>query len=173
MAYLAKECLQLDPDARPTMSEVVQILSTIAPDKSRRRNISLNLFQVITMLLSSFMYFVLTSTENQLQRVHVASHSWDAIKEFYKCPVEELLVTACVISSSWEIGWLTSVYSMVFGLLYEVWASTATHSQEFLKNCHVLQYQMGSITCSIECYNMAFKTFLLQSFHFLWPFLKY
>lgn len=62
MAYLAKECLQLDPDARPTMSEVVQILSTIAPDKSRRRNISLNLFQVITMLLSSFMYFQLTST---------------------------------------------------------------------------------------------------------------
>lgn len=48
MAYLAKECLQLDPDARPTMSEVVQILSTIAPDKSRRRNISLNLFQIFS-----------------------------------------------------------------------------------------------------------------------------
>ncbi|KAJ4726065.1 putative Kinase [Melia azedarach] len=46
MAYLANECLQLDPDARPTMSEVVQILSTIAPDKSRRRNIPLNLFQM-------------------------------------------------------------------------------------------------------------------------------
>ncbi|KAK4849766.1 hypothetical protein QYF36_000618 [Acer negundo] len=46
IAYLAKECLLLDPDARPTMSEVVQILSTIAPDKSRRRNISVNLFQM-------------------------------------------------------------------------------------------------------------------------------
>ncbi|KAG8644609.1 hypothetical protein MANES_11G147400v8 [Manihot esculenta] len=45
MAYLAKECLLLDPDARPTMSEVVQILSTIAPDKSRRRNIPINFFQ--------------------------------------------------------------------------------------------------------------------------------
>ncbi|GLU11838.1 hypothetical protein SLE2022_285580 [Rubroshorea leprosula] len=43
MAYLAKECLLLDPDARPTMSEVVQILSTIAPDKSKRR-IPVNLF---------------------------------------------------------------------------------------------------------------------------------
>lgn len=46
MAYLAKECLLLDPDSRPTMSEVVQILSTIAPEKSHRRNISVNLFQV-------------------------------------------------------------------------------------------------------------------------------
>ncbi|KAJ8751346.1 hypothetical protein K2173_016537 [Erythroxylum novogranatense] len=46
MAYLAKECLLLDPDARPTMSEVVQILSTISPDKTRRRNIPVNLFQM-------------------------------------------------------------------------------------------------------------------------------
>nr|GMD18991.1 receptor-like serine/threonine-protein kinase NCRK isoform X1 [Ipomoea batatas] len=38
MAYLAKECLLLDPDSRPTMSEVVQILSTIAPEKSKRKN---------------------------------------------------------------------------------------------------------------------------------------
>ncbi|XP_028807985.1 receptor-like serine/threonine-protein kinase NCRK isoform X2 [Neltuma alba] len=46
MAYLAKECLLLDPDARPTMREVVQILSTISPDKSRRRiNIPVSLFQ--------------------------------------------------------------------------------------------------------------------------------
>lgn len=50
MAYLAKECLLLDPDARPTMSEVVQILSTIAPDKSRR-SIPVNLFQVIEPLI--------------------------------------------------------------------------------------------------------------------------
>ncbi|KAI4334379.1 hypothetical protein L6164_019079 [Bauhinia variegata] len=46
MAYLAKECLLLDPDNRPTMSEVVQILSTISPDKSRRtRNLPMSLFQ--------------------------------------------------------------------------------------------------------------------------------
>lgn len=44
MAYLAKECLQLDPDDRPTMSEVVQILSAIAPERSRRRIISVSLF---------------------------------------------------------------------------------------------------------------------------------
>ncbi|XP_061957697.1 receptor-like serine/threonine-protein kinase NCRK isoform X1 [Populus nigra] len=46
MAYLAKECLLLDPDARPSMGEVVQILSTIAPEKSKRRNIPVNLFQM-------------------------------------------------------------------------------------------------------------------------------
>ncbi|XP_042511962.1 receptor-like serine/threonine-protein kinase NCRK [Macadamia integrifolia] len=45
MAYLAKECLLLDPDSRPTMSEVAQILSTIAPETSRRRNFAVNLFQ--------------------------------------------------------------------------------------------------------------------------------
>ncbi|GMH07123.1 hypothetical protein Nepgr_008963 [Nepenthes gracilis] len=44
MAYLAKECLQLDPDSRPNMSEVVQILSTIAPKSSRRINTA-NLLQ--------------------------------------------------------------------------------------------------------------------------------
>ncbi|CAO2812987.1 unnamed protein product [Amaranthus hypochondriacus] len=45
MAYLAKECLLLDPEARPSMSEVVQILSTIAPNVSRRRRYPINLFQ--------------------------------------------------------------------------------------------------------------------------------
>ncbi|EXB38677.1 Receptor-like serine/threonine-protein kinase NCRK [Morus notabilis] len=45
MAYLAKECLLLDPEARPTMGEVVQILSTIAPERSRRTNISVNFSQ--------------------------------------------------------------------------------------------------------------------------------
>lgn len=49
MAYLAKECLLLDPDDRPTMSEVVQILSTIAPEKSRRRNLPVNFYQVINL----------------------------------------------------------------------------------------------------------------------------
>ncbi|KAI3901995.1 hypothetical protein MKX01_040398, partial [Papaver californicum] len=45
MAYLAKECLLLDPNFRPSMSEVVQILSTISPDKPRRRSFPVNLFQ--------------------------------------------------------------------------------------------------------------------------------
>lgn len=45
MAYLAKECLLLDPEARPTMGEVVQILSTIAPERSRRTNIYVNFSQ--------------------------------------------------------------------------------------------------------------------------------
>lgn len=46
MAYLAKECLLLDPDSRPTMSEVVQVLSTIAPDRSKRNNMPIRAFQV-------------------------------------------------------------------------------------------------------------------------------
>ncbi|XP_037449782.1 receptor-like serine/threonine-protein kinase NCRK [Triticum dicoccoides] len=37
MAHLARECLQWDPEARPTMTEVVQILSTIAPHADKRR----------------------------------------------------------------------------------------------------------------------------------------
>ncbi|XP_061376722.1 receptor-like serine/threonine-protein kinase NCRK [Gastrolobium bilobum] len=46
MAYLAKECLLLDPDTRPTMREVVQILSSISPGKyKRRRNIPVGIFQ--------------------------------------------------------------------------------------------------------------------------------
>ncbi|CAM8970180.1 unnamed protein product [Rhodiola kirilowii] len=45
LAYLAKECLLLDPDSRPTMGEVVQILSTIAPDKSRWRNTPVTTFR--------------------------------------------------------------------------------------------------------------------------------
>ncbi|KAL6967222.1 hypothetical protein U1Q18_033026 [Sarracenia purpurea var. burkii] len=45
MTYLAKECLLLDPDSRPSMSEVVQVLSTIAPEKSRRQNVPSNLCQ--------------------------------------------------------------------------------------------------------------------------------
>lgn len=58
MAYLAKECLLLDPEARPTMREVVQVLSTIAPDRSRRSNIpghasQVNLGQIIRCLMFS------------------------------------------------------------------------------------------------------------------------
>ncbi|XP_021864888.1 receptor-like serine/threonine-protein kinase NCRK isoform X1 [Spinacia oleracea] len=45
MAYLAKECLLLDPECRPSMSEVVQVLSTIAPNVSTRRRFPINLFQ--------------------------------------------------------------------------------------------------------------------------------
>ncbi|KAG0502915.1 hypothetical protein HPP92_002987 [Vanilla planifolia] len=36
MAHVARECLQWDPDSRPTMTEIVQILSTIAPEKPSR-----------------------------------------------------------------------------------------------------------------------------------------
>ncbi|XP_057953476.1 receptor-like serine/threonine-protein kinase NCRK isoform X2 [Malania oleifera] len=46
MAYLAKECLLLDPDSRPTMSEVVQILSTIAPENFGRRNFPVKFIQM-------------------------------------------------------------------------------------------------------------------------------
>jgi len=46
LAYLAKECLLWDPESRPSMSEVVQILSTIAPDISKRRRFSINLIEV-------------------------------------------------------------------------------------------------------------------------------
>ncbi|XP_020571622.1 receptor-like serine/threonine-protein kinase NCRK [Phalaenopsis equestris] len=35
MAHLARECLQWDPDSRPTMTEIVQILNTIASEKYR------------------------------------------------------------------------------------------------------------------------------------------
>lgn len=45
MAYLAKECLLLDPDSRPSMSEVVQILSTIASGKCGGRKFSFNRIQ--------------------------------------------------------------------------------------------------------------------------------
>jgi len=58
MAYLAKECLLLDPDTRPTMSEVVQILLSISPGKSRRRrNIPGTLFQVSYFFQSFDVYF--------------------------------------------------------------------------------------------------------------------
>lgn len=66
MAYLAKECLLLDPDSRPTMSEVVQILSTIAPEKSRRRNYSINLFQVWSNMLLYVTLIWKTSTKIML-----------------------------------------------------------------------------------------------------------
>ncbi|XP_039127371.1 receptor-like serine/threonine-protein kinase NCRK isoform X1 [Dioscorea cayenensis subsp. rotundata] len=44
MAHLARECLQWDPDSRPTMSEIVQILSIISPDKTKRRTLPASLF---------------------------------------------------------------------------------------------------------------------------------
>ncbi|OWM73791.1 hypothetical protein CDL15_Pgr026895 [Punica granatum] len=75
MAYLAKECLLLDPDSRPTMSEVVQILSAIAPDKSRTRNIHADLFQ----LSSSNISRAETNSsilENQVQSPVDAQHLW-------------------------------------------------------------------------------------------------
>ncbi|GJY27186.1 receptor-like serine/threonine-protein kinase NCRK [Tanacetum coccineum] len=56
MAYLAKVCLLLDPDARPTMSEVVQILLTIAPEKSKRRNFSFERYQDYTITMARATY---------------------------------------------------------------------------------------------------------------------
>ncbi|GKF07407.1 receptor-like serine/threonine-protein kinase NCRK, partial [Tanacetum coccineum] len=52
MAYLAKECLLLDPDAHPTMREVVQILLSITPDKSKRRNFSFERYQDYTLRMA-------------------------------------------------------------------------------------------------------------------------
>lgn len=46
MAHLARECLQWDPESRPTMSEVVQILSVIAPDKTKKKNLPDDIFMV-------------------------------------------------------------------------------------------------------------------------------
>lgn len=46
MAHLARECLQWDPDSRPTMSEIVQILSIISPDKTKRRTLPASLLVV-------------------------------------------------------------------------------------------------------------------------------
>ncbi|CAA7398859.1 unnamed protein product [Spirodela intermedia] len=40
IARLARECLQWDADSRPSMSEVVQVLSAIAPGRPRRRTLS-------------------------------------------------------------------------------------------------------------------------------------
>ena len=51
MAHLARECLQWDPDSRPSMREVVQILSTIDPDKSKRRNFPSGVILVRMFLL--------------------------------------------------------------------------------------------------------------------------
>lgn len=51
MAYLAKECLLLDPDSRPTMSEVMQILSTISPENPRMRSIRADLLEVIVFTI--------------------------------------------------------------------------------------------------------------------------
>ncbi|XP_078170621.1 receptor-like serine/threonine-protein kinase NCRK [Carex rostrata] len=44
MAHLARECLQWDPESRPTMSEVVQILSTIDPDRTNRGKLITSFF---------------------------------------------------------------------------------------------------------------------------------
>lgn len=48
MARLARECLLWDADSRPSMSEVVQVLSAIAPDRARRRTLSTSVTMVGT-----------------------------------------------------------------------------------------------------------------------------
>ncbi|KAL8247310.1 hypothetical protein R6Q59_008526 [Mikania micrantha] len=72
MAYLAKECLLLDPDARPTMSEVVQILLTIAPEKSKRRNFSFDRYQDYTVRMDH-------ATEEVLQTSMSGSYSSESL----------------------------------------------------------------------------------------------
>ncbi|XP_073102761.1 receptor-like serine/threonine-protein kinase NCRK isoform X2 [Elaeis guineensis] len=80
MAHLARECLQWDPELRPTMSEVVQILSTITPHKSKRRNIPTSFF----MSTSSSGIKVITGIERsqgpveRLEPSRAASERWHA-----------------------------------------------------------------------------------------------
>ncbi|GJW82852.1 receptor-like serine/threonine-protein kinase NCRK [Tanacetum coccineum] len=47
-----RRCLLLDPDARPTMREVVQILLCITPEKSKRRNFSFERYQDYTLRMA-------------------------------------------------------------------------------------------------------------------------
>ncbi|CAI9270402.1 unnamed protein product [Lactuca saligna] len=85
MAYLAKECLLLDPDARPTMSEVVQLLLTIAPEKSKRRNFSVD-FEFV-----SVKSFFLRSEKNLNFLNRIIPLEWNA--SFNNChPVESSLL---------------------------------------------------------------------------------
>ncbi|THU52013.1 hypothetical protein C4D60_Mb06t37120 [Musa balbisiana] len=67
MGHLARECLQWDPDLRPTMSEIVQILLTIAPDKSRRRYIPTG----NTLLWSSYSHSIRGTSGSQTPEVAV------------------------------------------------------------------------------------------------------
>jgi hypothetical protein len=99
MAYLAKECLLLDPDDRPTMSEVVQILSTITPEKSRRRNLPVYLYQVNTLLPLYARYFTLLSQVifllylvfYPLLLIIIEPHN---VKTFVRCFVVHLFIVA-------------------------------------------------------------------------------
>ncbi|CAL9124120.1 unnamed protein product [Musa textilis] len=67
MGHLARECLQWDPDLRPTMSEIVQILLTIAPDRSRRRYIPAG----NTLLWSSYSHSIRGTSGSQTPEVAV------------------------------------------------------------------------------------------------------
>ncbi|KAI4383794.1 hypothetical protein MLD38_009593 [Melastoma candidum] len=96
MAYLAKECLLLDPDSRPTMSEVVQILSTIAPENTRMRSIRADLLEWSST--NSFKTEVVaerpSSVTNSPTPVDVHEHSRVAFGEWsdpHSPPREEII----------------------------------------------------------------------------------
>ncbi|KAL1345470.1 receptor-like serine/threonine-protein kinase NCRK isoform X1 [Arachis hypogaea] len=110
MAYLAKECLLLDPDTRPTMSEVVQILSSISPGKSRRRiSIPLSLFQesedaekarqASSSARFAYCNFMSQDTENNLHVVGNENENVDAFSTKY---MESLILLTSKIPESWH-----------------------------------------------------------------------
>ncbi|KAM0000903.1 putative protein kinase RLK-Pelle-RLCK-XVI family [Helianthus debilis subsp. tardiflorus] len=81
MAYLAKECLLLDPDARPTMSEVVQILLTIAPEKSKRRNFSFDRYQDYTIRMDRELQQTSSSGSCSSESESLHTHDKEAITD--------------------------------------------------------------------------------------------
>ncbi|KAL1542718.1 receptor-like serine/threonine-protein kinase NCRK isoform X1 [Salvia divinorum] len=112
MAYLAKECLLLDPDSRPTMSEVVQILSTIAPNRSKRNNLPLCAFQCGVKSENPEM------SDGDLH--DVSSSSTEEIKQ----------ITSEVIKNEKEVMFLTSKRRSSWCLQDEEVAVDSTESEE-------------------------------------------
>lgn len=106
MAYLAKECLLLDPDSRPTMSEVVQILSTIAPETSNRKHFSRDDFKVYKLnfgfLLTCFLLAILClnsclihlSSVDFTKQINITNYSIRLQHRFLK-PVKRLDMLIC------------------------------------------------------------------------------
>lgn len=72
MAHLARECLQWDPEARPTMTEVVHILATIAPLQhgAKRRNLPIATAFNLTVSSSSSQSRTYVHLLQKAPRVH-------------------------------------------------------------------------------------------------------
>ncbi|KAL5998646.1 hypothetical protein ACLOJK_009589 [Asimina triloba] len=88
MAYLARECLQMDPESRPTMSEIVQILSTIAPDRSKRRHFPINFFQSpINRSLNSAAEVGTEGAEDQHHRCEVGRSASERCRDRLSLPL--------------------------------------------------------------------------------------